>query len=151
MSGDEYIFSKGYAIKRISERSVFIPFDKGMEFVRNMTIGELARIIRGTAERISLTEELKSFLESDLIIIANDNGETTYLVVEIAFKAEQIHSQKATRYAQILEEYSGIKTIPVIASSQISPEVQEQIDSGQVYWHEVPDHAITLRLEGWPE
>ena len=151
MSGDEYIFSKDYAVKRISERSVFIPFDKGMEFVRNMTIGELARIIRGSAERLSLTEELRDFLEADLIIIANDNGETTYFAVEIAFRAEHIHSQKAIRYAEILEELSGVKTIPVVASSQISPEVQEQIDSGKVYWHEVPDHAITLRLEGWPE
>ena len=76
--------------------------------------------------------------------MVKDNGETKYLVVEIAFKGEQKHFRKVVRHARILEEHSGIHAFPVIACCQISPELKEEVDTGQVYWHYVPDHVLDL-------
>lgn len=133
---------KQIAQERIAERSLFIPFDMGMEFLGNVTCGDLVRIIRESTGGQPLTGELRNFLYADLIVAANDVGQTKYLTVEIAFYATEIHSRTAIRHAEILEEHSGVPTIPVVASYQISSEVQEAVDSGRVYWHYVPDHVL---------
>ena len=113
-----------------------------MEFVRNMTCGELAEIIRESAKDQPLTGELRSFLNDGLVVVASDNGETKYLTVEIAFNAIEEQSSTAIRYAKLLEELSGITAIPVVASYRINHEVQQAVDSGDVYWHCVPDHVL---------
>ena len=86
-----------------------------------------------------------SHLGFGLVVVASDNGETKYLTVEIAFDAKVEHSREAIRYAQYLEELSGITAIPVVASYRINHEVQQAVDSGDVYWHCVPDHVLDPR------
>ena len=142
MPDDTSLFWKWYTQERIRESSLFIPMDMGMEFVRNMTCGELAEIIRESAKDQPLTGELRSFLNDGLVVVASDNGETKYLTVEIAFNAIEEQSSTAIRYAKLLEELSGITAIPVVASYRINHEVQQAVDSGDVYWHCVPDHVL---------
>ena len=136
---------KWFAQKRMQRISPFIPFDMGMEFVRNMSFGELVGIIQASIGGQTLTDELRSFLDFDLIIVAKDGGETRYLTVEIAFEAKQRHFKTAIRNARILEERSGIATLPVVASFQMNHEVQKAVDAGQIHWHYVPDHVLDSR------
>ena len=142
MPDDTSLFWKWYAQERIGESSLFIPMDMGMKFVRNMTCGELVEIIWESANDQPLTGELRKLLNDGLVVVASDNGETKYLTVEIAFDAKEKHSSTAIRYAKLLEEHSGITAIPVVASYRINHEVQQAVDSGEVYWHYVPDHVL---------
>ena len=66
MPDDTSLIWKWYTQERIRESSLFIPMDMGMQFVRNMTCGELAEIIRGSAKDQPLTGELRSFLNDGL-------------------------------------------------------------------------------------
>ena len=136
---------KWFAQERLQRISPFIPYEMGMEFVRNMAFGELVEIVRESAGGLPLTNELKNFLDTDLIIVANDNGRPKYLAVEIALVANTVHLRRAKRNARILEELSNVTTLPVVASSSISNEVRSEVDSGQVYWHYVPDHVLDSR------
>ena len=142
MPDDTSLIWKWYAQERMRESSLFIPMDMGIEFVRNMTCGELAEIIWESAKDQPLTGELRSFLNDGLVVVASDNGETKYLTVEIAFDAKEKHSRAAIRCARLLEELTSIPTIPVVASYRIDHEVQKAADSGDVYWHYVPDHVL---------
>lgn len=145
MVDDTSLTWKWYAQKRLRKSSLFIPIDMGMEFVRNMDFGEFVDIVRKSIGGRRLTDELRSFLDVDLVVVASNNGEAKYLVVEIAFNARQIHSRRAVRFARLLEEHSAVSTIPVVASYHVTHEVQQEINSGQVYWHYVPDHVLDSR------
>ena len=124
---------------------MFIPFDIGMAFVRNMTRVELSEIIRESTRGQFLDDDLRSLLYAEPIVVASDNGETKYLAVEIAFNANKSHANTAIRHAQLLQELSGISTIPVVATYQIDHEVRKAVDSGYIYWHYVPDHVLDSR------
>ena len=142
MPDDTSLIWKWYAQQRMQKSSLCIPMDMGMEFVRNMTCGELVEIIWESTKGQPLTGELRSFLYDELVVVASDKGETKYLTVEISFNAKEKHSRAAIRYAQLLEELSGITTIPVVASYRIDSAVQQAVGSGDVYWHYVPDHVL---------
>lgn len=145
MVDDSTFLWKSYARRRLAESSLFIPLDMGMEFVGNMTCGELVDILRKAAVCLPLTAELRNLVYSDLVVVANDAGATKYLSVEIAFNAKQRHASTAIRYAQLLQELSGIPTVPVVASYNIEHEVRKAVDSGLIYWHFVPDHVLDSR------
>jgi hypothetical protein len=142
MEGDMSTWKGDYSQRRVASRSEAIPIDIGMQFVRNMTFGELVAITQAAAGGQALTDELKSFRDADLVIIATDAGDTKYLAVEISYTADQRDTRRAIRNARILAEQTGHSSIPVIASARNTREVQEEVDSGQVYWHFMPDRYL---------
>ena len=142
MEGDLSFWKKDYAQRRLASRSESIPSDMGIEFVRNMTYGELVNIAVGAAGGQALPDDLKSFRDADLVIVAVDSGETKYLAVEISYTADQRDTRRALRNARILEEQTGIPAVAVVASARNTHEVQAEVDSGQVYWHYLPAHSL---------
>ena len=142
MEGDLSFWKKDYAQRRLAIRSESIPSDMGIEFVRNMTYGELVNIAVGAAGGQALSDDLKSFRDADLVIVAVDSGETKYLAVEISYTADQRDTRRALRNARILEEQTGITSVAVVASARNTHEVQAEVDSAQVYWHYLPAHSL---------
>ena len=142
IEGDLSFWKKDYTQRRMAESAEFIPLDMGIQYERNMTRGELARIALAAAEGRALTDELKSFRGADLVIVATDGDATKYLAVEISYTADQRDTSRAIRNARILQEQTGIPSVAVIASTRNTHEVQAEVDSGQVYWHYVPDHVL---------
>ena len=57
MAVDETSFMwKDYTQRRIAERSLFIPFDMGMEFVGNMSGSDLVKIVSESTKGRPLTD-----------------------------------------------------------------------------------------------
>lgn len=139
MLGDSSFIWRAIAQDRVVDTAEFIPLDLGMQYERNMTSGELARIAMTAASGQALSSDLKSFRNADLVIVASENGETRYLAVEFSFTADQRDTRRAIRNAEILSEQTGHVSMPVIASVRTTREVQEEVDAGQVYWHQLPD------------
>ena len=125
--------------EQMRETAVLIPMDMGMEFIRNVTRGELGRIALDVAAGQPLSDDLKSFRRADLVIVARDGDDTKYLAVEVSYTADQRDTRRAIRNARILTEQTGCAALPVIASVRNTREVQEDVDAGQVYWHQLPD------------
>ena len=142
IEGDLSFWKKDYTQRRMAESAEFIPLDMGIQYERNMTRGELARIALAAAGGRALTDDLKSFRGADLVIVAIDGDATKYLAVEISYTADQRDTSRAIRNARILQEQTGIPSVAVIASTRNTYEVQAEVDSGQVYWHYVPDHVL---------
>ncbi len=142
MEGDLSYWKKDYAQRRLAGRSESIPSDMGIQFVRNMTYGELVNIAVAAAGGQALSDELKSFRDADLVIVALDSGETKYLAVEISYTADQRDTRRALRNARILAEQTGITSVAVVASARNTHEVKAEVDSAQVYWHYLPVHSL---------
>ena len=139
MEGDISNWKRDYSERRVVARSEAIPLGMGMKFVRNVPFGELTEMALGAANGEALTPDLKSFMDADLVIMADDNGETKCLAVEISYTAAPRDTRRAMRNARVLTEQIGCPSIPVIASVRNTREVQEEVDAGQVYWHQLPD------------
>lgn len=139
MEGDNAKLKEAYTLSEMAGFAQFIPQDLGWQFERNMTRGELAQIALTVAAGQPLSDDLKSFRRADLVIVARDVGETKYLAVEVSYTADQRDTTRAIRNARILTEQTGHAAIPVIASSRNTQEAQEEVDSGEVYWHQIPE------------
>ena len=142
IEGDLSFWKKDYAQRRLATRSQSIPSDMGIQFVRNMSYEELVDIAMGVAGGQALSDDLKSFRDADLVIVAADRGETKYLAVEISYTADERDTRRAIRNARILEEQTGVPSVAVVASARNTYEVQGEIDSGLVYWHYLPAHSL---------
>ena len=139
MEGDISNWKRDYSERRVLNRSEVIPLGLGFKFVRNVPFRELAEIALDAAKGEALTADLKSFMDADLVIVADDNGETKYLAVEISYTAAPRDTRRAMRNARVLTEQTGYPSIPVIASIRNTREVQEEVDAGRVYWHQLAD------------
>lgn len=139
MEGDVSHWKRDYFEGRVVARSEAIPLGMGMKFVRNLPFGELTEIALAAANGEALTSDLKSFMDADLVIVADDNGEAKYLAVEISYTAAPRDTRRAIRNARVLSEQTGHVSIPFIASVRNTHEVQDEVDAGQVYWHQLPD------------
>ncbi|MCY4367710.1 MAG: hypothetical protein OXE17_16030 [Chloroflexi bacterium] len=139
MEGDSSRLKGDYSLRRVNESAEFITLDLGLQYERNMTRGEMANIAVVAASGQALSSDLKSFRNADLVIVARENGQTQYLAVEVSYTADQRDTRRAIRNARILSEQTGHVSRPVIASVRNTREVQEEVDAGQVYWHQLPD------------
>ncbi len=139
MESDSSRLKEDYTRREMAEAAEFIPLDMGMQYERKMTRGELAQIAGAAAEGQALSGNLRSFRDADLVIVASDGSETRYLAVEVSYTADQRDTGRAIRNALILTEQTGCPSVPVIASARNTLEVQREIDSGQVYWHQLTD------------
>ena len=139
IEGDISYWKTDYSERRVLERSEGIPLGMGFKFVRIVPFRELTEMALDAAKGEALTADLKSFMDADLVIMADDNGKTTYLAVEISYTADPRDTRRAMRNARVLTEQTGCPSIPVIASSRNTREVQDEVDSGRVYWHYIHD------------
>ena len=141
MEGDISTLKGNYAVALAIERAELIAMECGLQYVRNMTRVELTKIAMDATEGQSLAGEWMSFREADLVIMASENAETKYLAVEVSYTAGPEDTRRALRNARILEEQTGHPARAVIASTRNTYEVQAEVDSGQVYWHFLPERV----------
>lgn len=92
-----------------------------------------------TADTSALTSgELRSFRRADLIIEATDRQcEGCYIAVEISFTANGRDAERAIRNARLLQDFTRRRSYPAIAGLRLDERTQPQVDSGEVFWHEL--------------
>jgi len=139
MESDSSHLKEDFTIRSMADSAEFIPMDMGLRYEGNMTRGELARIALEAAAGQPLSSDLRSFRNADLVIVARDGDDTKYIAVEVSYTADERDTRRAIRNARILTEQTGFASIPVIASARNTLEVQREIDSGRVYWHQLTD------------
>ena len=108
----------------------------GFRMVRTLSYGDLVSMTT-TADTSGVADgDIQSFRSADLIIEATDaNGETHYIAMEISYTGDARDTRRAIRNAGLLTRFTGHPAQAAIASIQNVNEIQDTIDSGQVYWH----------------
>ena len=112
----------------------------GFQMVRTLSYGDLVSMTT-TADISGIADgDILSFRSADLVIEATDaNGETHYIAMEISYTGDARDTRRAIRNAGLLTRFTGHPAQAAIASIHNVNEIQDTIDSGQVYWHKLID------------
>ena len=73
------------------------------------------------------------------MVEANDNAGTVYICMEASYTGDLRDSDRAQRNARLLTEFTGHRSVPVVAGVRNVIEVTALIDSGAVYWYQIPE------------
>ena len=142
LTGIEGIFgtTRGYYARSVAaEAAAGIADDLGMEFIRILSADNLRRMIQGHSMEI---ETRRSFRNADLAIEATAyDGQTHFIAIEVSYAADRRDSDRAVRYAGILNWVTGGDAIAGVASVRNTRHVQELVESGGLHWHPLEDRT----------
>ena len=115
----------------------------GLQRVRNLTEDDLLAITDGVDTTDIPTNALDSFHDADLVMEATDAaGETCYIAVEISFTVNAWDTGRALRNAAFLTRFTGKAAQAAVAGLYQDNEIQQQIESGAVFWHQLSRHDL---------
>ena len=133
----------GYALFSAARQAPGIAYDMGYKFVKQLGMADLISLIPQSARDRKPANELRSFREADIVLEAkSENGDTVYIVAEVSFTADQRDTWRARRNAHYLTEFTGKPALPAIASIRNDYEIAAEIESGDVYWHQLVEEEM---------
>ena len=118
-----------------------LPIDLGVAYVRTLSETDLDRMIRAAMPVIPLNE-IRSFRRADMVIEAQDDSGTVYLVMEASYTADLRDTGRAQRNARLLTEFTGHRAIAAVASVRNVTEVSALVESGAIYWYEIEERYL---------
>lgn len=80
-----------------------------------------------------------SFSREDLIVEAEQAGETVYLAVEIAYSAAERDRRRDQWNAKYLADHIGCPGVPVVAGVRYDDDLRPAIDEGEIIWVELEE------------
>ncbi len=82
--------------------------------------------------------EAESFRNADMVVHVRDaKGEPGYLAIEASFTIDGNDVRRANRNALFLHQYTGLPAYGAIAGVEVLPDVQEDIDGGNVLFYSI--------------
>ncbi len=118
-----------------------ITIDMDIEYVKTLSEADLVRIAKTGNPNMSRSE-MFSFRTADLVVEANDEAGTVYICMEASYTGDLRDSDRAQRNARLLTKFTGHRAIPVVASVRNVNQVTALIDSGEVYWYQIPERYM---------
>ena len=105
-----------YAQEELRAYALAVAFDLGYSMMRTLSYGDLLELHLAADNAGISTSDLNRFRRMDLALaVADGNGESLYLAVEIAFRAEQSGIERALTNARLLARFTGRPAKAVIA------------------------------------
>lgn len=112
----------------------------GFQMMRVLSRDDLRELLRTSDTSGTATSQLQSFRRADLVIEAADSdGNIHYIAVEASNTGDERDTRRAIRNAAFLARLTGQPAHSAIASVRIDDRIQEIVNSGRVYWHELED------------
>jgi hypothetical protein len=140
LEGDLSNMKDEYSISKTVRDAEGVAYDMGFKFVRTLSISELLAMVARNDTADLATGDLRSFRLADLVIeTADEDGATHYIAMEISYTADERDIYRTLRNARLLTRFTGHPAHAAVASIRNYREIQNIIDSGQVYWYELQD------------
>ena len=137
MEGDSGTLKGYWARNTAVSDAAGIAQDMGLEFVRTLTASDLMEMSRNQLEQ----DTGRSFRRADLVIEATKDGAPQYVALEVSYTADQRDSGRALRNAGLLTQFTGRKATAGVASVRNTHEVEQLVESGELYWHPLEDRT----------
>ena len=134
MEGDSGTLKGYWARNTAVSDAAGIAHDMGLEFVRTLTDGDLMEMSGDQLEQ----DTGRSFRRADLVIEVTKDGTPQYVALEVSYTADQRDSGRALRNAGLLTQFTGR---PATASVRNTHEVEQLVESGELYWHPLEDRT----------
>jgi hypothetical protein len=140
LEGDLSNMKDEYSISKTVRDAEGVAYDMGFKFVRTLSISELLAMVARNDTADLATGDPRSFRLADLVIeTADEDGATHYIAMEISYTADERDIYRTLRNARLLTRFTGHPAHAAVASIRNYREIQNIIDSGQVYWYELQD------------
>ena len=127
-----------HARDRALGESPFMVRRLGFRETRRLTNDDLFELVEAADTTLLPANEVDSFLRADLVVEAQDNGETVYIAVEISYTVDSSDTDRAARNAEWLRMFTGRPAYAVAAGVQRHASANARIDTGEVAWYELP-------------
>ena len=137
MEGDSGTLKGYWARNTAVSDAAGIAQDMGLEFVRTLTASDLMETSRNQLDR----ETGRSFRRADLVIETTKEGAQEYVALEVSYTADQRDSGRALRNTGLLTRLTGRKATAGVANVRNTHEVEQLVESGELYWHPLEDRA----------
>ena len=122
-----------HAEAKARENIELIADDLGLEYRRTVPRIELRQLARDAGADVR-DDEIKSFVATD--IIANADGETTYIAVEASYTGDHYDADRARSHAALMQRFTKSPCRAVIATARNNDRILALIESGEVAWHQ---------------
>ena len=137
MEGDSGTLKGYWARNTAVSDAPGIAQDMGLEFVRTLTDGDLMEMSGDQLEQ----DTGRSFRRADLVIEATKDGAPEYAALEVAYTADRRDSGRALRNAGLLTQFTGRPATASVASVRNTHQVEQLVESGELYWHPLEDRT----------
>ena len=137
MEGDSGTLKGYWARNTAVSDAPGIAHDMGLEFVRTLTASDLMEL---AGDQLGL-DTGRSFRRADLVIETTKDGATEYAALEVSYTADQRDSGRAIRNAGLLTQFTGRPATAGVASVRNTHEVEQLVESGELYWHPLEDRT----------
>ena len=82
--------------------------------------------------------DLDSFTCADAVAETTDgDGRKRYVAIEISFTSRKRDVDRAVRNAEYLARFTGVPSSAAVAGVEMSDEIRDAVDAGDVFWHEL--------------
>ena len=142
---DMAFFRSRHASEMVREQTRRLAREVGYRSVRTLNVDDLYDMVdEADTDGISASA-LRSFRLADLVIeaVKTDTGEPGYIAVEISFTVNGRDTERAFRNADFLRRFTGRDSVAVIAGVRKDDRVNPDIESGNVFWHQVEVEDLT--------
>lgn len=124
----------------VVEDAGIIAEDMGFVWKRNIPRRVLHNMTRSPEAAGFAAGDLHSFRMADLVMeVADANGDTCYIAAEASYTADTRDTDRALRNARYMTHFTGAPAYAAIASTYLDNRIADILNSGQVYWYEIPD------------
>lgn len=124
----------------VVEDAGIIAEDMGFVWKRNIPRRVLHNMTRSPDAASFAAGDLHSFRMADLVMeVADANGDTCYIAAEASYTADTRDTDRALRNARYMTHFTGAPAYAAIASTYLDNRIADILNSGQVYWYEIPD------------
>ena len=137
MEGDSGTLKGYWARNTAVSDAAGIAHDMGLEFVRTLNASDLMEM---AGDQLGL-DTGRSFRRADLVIEATRDGAPEYVALEVSYTADQRDSGRALRNAGLLTQFTGRPATAGVASVRNTHEVEQLVESGELYWHPLEDRT----------
>ena len=138
-------FRSRHASEMVREQTRRLAREVGYRSVRTLNADDLYDMVdEANTDGISVSA-LRSFRLADLVIeaVKTDTGEPGYIAVEISYTVNGRDTERAFRNADFLRRFTGMDSVAVIAGVRKDDRVNPDIESGNVFWHQVEVEDLT--------
>ena len=128
----------GHARSTAIRKSAGIARGMGLRRSRNLSMDDLYDMIDSADTSDIHANVLTSFANADLVMEAADSeGGTCYAAVEISYTVHDRDISRASRNSRFLTRFTGRPAFAAVSGESVDDDVQDIIDSGEVFWHKL--------------
>ncbi len=128
----------------VIDAAALVAREMGLRRIRNLIREDLWDMTDSSNTSDISTNDIRSFRRADLVIEATDSQQQIcYVAVEISYTADERDTNRAIRNANFIARFTGKPAHAAVAGLQMDNRIQNVIDDGQVFWHQLDAELLS--------